>query len=641
MDPEVAATGRGRAGTEAVPWPYVEWPASGHRGPGPMAAVQRRLLSVPRAWRFTAFGVLALLAAAAVGYTTSRNPTALEPDFAVLVRVLVILAFSAAGIYAHTSRVQARMGSLLLGAAVFSCIWLLNGSANALLFSLAAPLSGAASVMLAYLLLSQPNGRLHARIEHRFLWRLGAPLALLWAILYEVSGQPPFRTPLLRCAPHCPHNVFGASGSGGSGAVIAALFIGSWLVFSVGPPLLLLRRSRGASAPMRRSLVPVLGVSVALAAVAGLYLVFMVAAPRPGAIVGAAYICVAAAVPVAILAGLSLERLYMGQALVEFVNQLARDRGADPQPLLAASLNDPTLRVAYRRPGRGTYVDFAGRPFREGGTNQALVSLESDGRQVAVVLYDAELDDQRSFLEAAGTAAVFRLEQAQLEADLRASTSELAASRVRMMEAADEERRRLERDLHDGVQQHLVGVRIKLGMAAEAMEADPVHGRQVLDSVGREMDDVLHELRAMAHGIYPALLRERGLGEALRSAAREAPTAVGCRAMSIGRYSEEVEVAVYFCCLEALQNAVKHAGPDAETMITLWQEGARLNLEVRDSGQGFDSKQSSDGAGLANMRDRIHTVQGTITIDSSPGHGTSVRGSVPVPVSVDPAVRSS
>jgi signal transduction histidine kinase len=195
---------------------------------------------------------------------------------------------------------------------------------------------------------------------------------------------------------------------------------------------------------------------------------------------------------------------------------------------------------------------------------------------------------------------------------------------------AHAERRRLERDLHDGVQQHLVGIRIKLDLAAETIKGDPAQGEQVLASVGQQLDDVLGEVRSLARGIYPSLLSEQGVVEALRAVGRSAPRPIAIRSRSVGRYAEEIEVAVYYCCLEALQNISKHAGPDPTASIILSEEGPLLRFEVSDSGVGFDSGNVVLGAGLVNMRDRIEAVEGELELLSREGHGTTIRGFVPV-----------
>ena len=160
-------------------------------------------------------------------------------------------------------------------------------------------------------------------------------------------------------------------------------------------------------------------------------------------------------------------------------------------------------------------------------------------------------------------------ERARLTAELAASRRELEASRVRILEAADAERRRLERDLHDGVQQQLLGLRLKLDIAAETVAQEPASGQEMLAAVGHQIDDVLATLRSLARGIYPAVLAERGLPEAIKSVARLSPVPVTVRSQGLGRYRQELEVAVYFCCLEALQNVAKHAGEGARATVTL------------------------------------------------------------------------
>ena len=297
---------------------------------------------------------------------------------------------------------------------------------------------------------------------------------------------------------------------------------------------------------------------------------------------------------------------------------------------MAAALRDPLLKVAYRRPGRGTYVDSAGRPVNELPDETAITWVERDHQPVAAVMYNEDLAGYEPFVQAAGAAALIRLEKTQAEADLKASTADLASSRIRLMEMAHSERRRLERDLHDGVQQHLVGLRIKLDMAAETVREDLERGEQALASVGEQMDDVLHELRSLAGGIYPSLLHDCGLREALRAAARNSPLPVAVRAGGIGRYPEDLEIAVYFCCLEALQNVAKHAGPDATTMLTLEADGDDLCFCVHDSGIGFDPEDAPPGNGLMNMRDRIEAVGGTLKVNARRGRGTTVRGRVTV-----------
>jgi len=612
----------GRAGDDARGSPYLPQTVR--------AAVVGLWGLVPLAWRLVSVAALGAAAAAAVGYVTSRNPWAAPAHIAVTVRVLIIVTLIAAGVYAQTSKIQARMGGLLIAVGFFSALWLLNGSSDRLLFSIGALCAGPAPVLFAYLLLAHPTGRLRSPTERRFLWRTGGVLTALWTLAFIMTRQPPLKTPLLRCTPHCPSNVFSlGSATDDILAVKVALVLAS-ITLALGTAVLLYRRARTASDPVRHSLTPIWLIATVSAALLGAYLISLAAGLRMVTAIGAAYVEVAIAVPIAILIGLGIEQLFVAQALADFVNQLGQSPKADPEDLMAGALRDHSLRIAYRRPGLGTYVDSSGLPIAKLPRDRAITWIERDRLPVAAVIYNSELADQERFLQAAGAAALMRLEKAQLETDLKASAADLAASRGRLMEMAHAERRRLERDLHDGVQQQLVGLRIKLDLAADTIKQDPLRGERMLASVGEQMDDVLHGLRLLARGIYPSVLHERGLAEALRSAARSSPVATVVRGTGVGRYAEDVEVAVYFCCLEGLQNVVKHAGPGANATITLREDGQRLRFEVRDSGVGFDVATAPPGTGLTNMRDRIEAVDGTLAITSTPGHGTLVAGSVPV-----------
>jgi signal transduction histidine kinase len=455
--------------------------------------------------------------------------------------------------------------------------------------------------------------------------------ATLWIVTYILTRQPPLKTPLMMCTPHCPRNVLSFDLATRVGEPWQVPMLAAWIAIALGPPILLLRRARSSSTPLRRSLTPVLVAATTSAVLLIVSLLLRLAGARLHSAFAAAYVEVGTvAVTLAILIGLARERLFFGEALVDFVNQLGKSPVDDPQALLADAMRDPSLTIAYRRPGVGTYVNALGEQVTDLPKDRAITWIERRGLPVAAVMYDPELADQERFVQAAGSAALMGLEKAQLEADLRASVADLEASRVRLMESANLERQRLERDLHDGVQQQLTAVRIKLDMAAEKIQEDVVEGERMLSSVGKQVDDVLQGLRRLARGIYPSVLHERGLVDALKSMAFSSPISVVVRGIATGRYPEDVEVAVYFCCLEAVQNVVKHAGGDAEATLHLWQDGSRLFFEIRDSGQGFDPDAASDGLGLTNMRDRIEAVGGTLTITSSPGFHTSVRGAVPV-----------
>jgi signal transduction histidine kinase len=235
-------------------------------------------------------------------------------------------------------------------------------------------------------------------------------------------------------------------------------------------------------------------------------------------------------------------------------------------------------------------------------------------RQVGLTLHNVRLD---SALQAS-------LDQVRRQAEA------LPASSGRIVAAADAERRRIERDIHDGAQQQLVALAVRLRLARQFVERDPAKAGAMLAELGQTVEDTLRELRELAHGIYPPLLLDKGLPEALASAARRSILPAQLVRTDVGRYSPEVEAAVYFCCLEALQNAAKHAGTGASLAIRLWEDQGGLLFEVADDGVGFDARRKSAGVGFTNMNDRLGAIGGSLRVESAPGRGTKIQGAVPL-----------
>ena len=213
---------------------------------------------------------------------------------------------------------------------------------------------------------------------------------------------------------------------------------------------------------------------------------------------------------------------------------------------------------------------------------------------------------------------------------LRRQAAELQASRARIVAAADSERRRIERNLHDGAQQHLTALAIKLRLASELAGQDGGALAKSLEDLSGEVGDAARELRDLAHGIYPPLLAESGLPAALAAAARRSTLPTTVDAADLGRYPAEVEATVYFCCLEAIQNASKHAGEGATLALRLREDAGRLAFDVVDDGQGFDAQARGLGAGFRNMADRLGALGGSLQVKSAPQRGTTVSGVIPV-----------
>ena len=234
-------------------------------------------------------------------------------------------------------------------------------------------------------------------------------------------------------------------------------------------------------------------------------------------------------------------------------------------------------------------------------------------RQVGLAMHNAQLD----------TALQSSLDELRRQAD------ELRASRARVVASGDAERRRVERNLHDGAQQHLVALAINLRLAKDVVSEDPEAAIAMLDELGVAVQDTIKELRELAHGIYPPLLVDSGLPEALRAVANRSPLNVDLVTEGIGRYGRDIEAAIYFCCLEALQNAGKHA-PESHVTIRIWEESGGLLFEVSDDGPGFDVVLAQRGHGYTNMMDRLGAIGGAVRWESQPGVGTTIRGSVPL-----------
>ena len=298
---------------------------------------------------------------------------------------------------------------------------------------------------------------------------------------------------------------------------------------------------------------------------------------------------------------------------------------------LASTLGDPGLEIAYPDAGGGgAWTDAGGRPFAlpAPGSGRCVTNVRSRGRTIAAIVHDEALADQQEYVEAVAGYALVALENQRLADRVGSALAEVQRSRTRIIATADRERRRIERDLHDGAQQRLVALRIQLDLLEQQFDEHPEHVRQKLHSLGNDVEETLDSIRSLARGVYPSLLASEGLSEALRAAAMTGPIATSVNPDGAGRYPQEVESAVYFCCLEALQNASKHAKGVRSITISLSQDD-ELRFEVRDDGGGFDPAGTPTGEGLTNMRDRLAAVGGAVTITSAPGEGTLVAGSVP------------
>ena len=291
--------------------------------------------------------------------------------------------------------------------------------------------------------------------------------------------------------------------------------------------------------------------------------------------------------------------------------------------VLAAAFGDPALEVAF--PRNGGWVGADGQTLALDGGHS--VSEVRDGSEVvAAIVHDGARPD---LVDAGVSMARIVLDNERLAAEAAASLREVLDSRARLSVGAERERRRIERDLHDGAQQRLVALRIELELAEELVRRDPERGADRLRDLEHAVDEALEEVRTLAHGVYPPLLADRGIPEALKAATKRSRLPVELDARDVGRYPPEVESAVYFCVLEALQNALKHATGVTGAEIHLdGSASGELRFEVRDDGAGAPDGAITPGTGITNMRDRLSAIGGEVMLSSGPG-GTVVRGRAP------------
>ena len=586
--------------------------------------------------KLVALSLSAIALTAATAVLTASNHTPEAAALAASGRALMVGIPFAVGLYAWRRGLGRRFGPLLVLMAVVASLTTLAESGNEVAYSSGRVAGWVFEVGLVYLILSFPSGRLSSSVDRWLVGVTAGVAALLFlpsAALVEFYPEP---SPYGSCDGDCPPNAFFLLGA--EPAVVDSLVrpvreILTALLF-VGVTLRLTQRIRRASPPMSRTLAPLLVVATIRCATLAIALPIRAASPGSPLLDVLLWI-LALALPlmaVAFLAGELHSRLFVASAL----ERLGAMIGPTPssgtlRSALAETLDDESLEVASWAPGTGGWVGADGSPVALPGpdSGRSATEVRYGRRRVAILIHDEALGEDPGFVEAVGAYALVAFENRRLLARDQASTREVHESRSRILASANQERQRIERDLHDGAQQQLVALRIHLELIGETLDSDPARAREKLHALGDEVEGTLDSIRSLARGVYPALLEDRGLVEALRSVTRGMPIHASVNPDGSGRYTPEVEAAVYFCCLEAVQNASKHAAGARHITISLTQ-GERLGFEVRDDGGGFDTTVSASGAGLVNMRDRLAALGGELTLTSAPGEGTAVTGSLPV-----------
>jgi signal transduction histidine kinase len=300
------------------------------------------------------------------------------------------------------------------------------------------------------------------------------------------------------------------------------------------------------------------------------------------------------------------------------------------QAALARALGDPSLELTFWLHTEQRYVDTRGHPVDLATLPQArtVTVVEDGGRPLAALVHDPSLLDEAGTVQAAAAAAQLALENARLQAELLAHLGDVRASRARIVTAGDAERRRIERDLHDGAQQRLLGIRLSLRVARSRLEGEHGELDELLTEAEAELAGTLEDLRALARGIHPAVLTEEGLAAAVEALARRASLPVTLAALPDRRLPAPVEAAAYYVAAEALANVAKHAHATAVTVSVSPTED-RLVIDIRDDGAG--GARATAGGGLVGLQDRVAALDGTLRVEGQPGAGTCVHAEIPLP----------
>jgi signal transduction histidine kinase len=596
-----------------------------------------RVTHKPRVGVVAALSVAALAACgAAVALTLSGNQSrnsVLEAE----IRAAMIALPIAAGLFAWNRDPWRRFARLLVIAGFAWSLTTLTQSSDGVLYSMGRVSGWFVEPFVIFLVLAFPSGRLTARPERALVAAILVLVAVFYLptmLLVDSYATP---SPWSSCG-DCPANAFMVLGSEPSfvDAVIVPFREVATVLLFAGVAAVLVTRIRSGTPLMRITLVPVLAVAIlhTVALIAGI--VTRRAFPGEATEVLAWVIALSfAGVAVGFMVGLWAWRLFENRALRRLAAGLAAHPAAltlsETSELLCESM-DRSLEILQRpRDEPDGWVDMGGRPSRlvSSGGARCVTEISGDDGRVVAVIHDAALRDDPTFLDVTRASVLKALELERLSAELRASLRELNASRARIITSADRERQRIERDLHYGAQQSLVALRIRLELAGDLLRESPARAEQVLGELGREVDGALEQVRSLARGVYPSLLADRGLSDALGSAALRSPVRTTVDSDGIGRYPPDIETAVYFCCLEGMQNALKHAGGLTSISVSL-SVGDDLHFEVRDDGAGFTEDDTRSGSGLTNMRDRLAAVGGDLVIRTAPGDGTSVSGAVPL-----------
>jgi signal transduction histidine kinase len=577
----------------------------------------------------------AVAAAAVAVWVTLRADFLAHPGWLAAQKADMILGPVLTGLYWMRRRPESRFGPLLVATGFIAVPYILQSSRNPVLFATGVLWETPIYLSALALILTFPSGHIDG-MAARAIFAVGAIASVVNCAIVLLLPQLVGDGSISDCRLACPAN--GLRIASPDPSLIVELARGirvAVVVIALATIVLIVWRLVTGTPPRRRALA--IGAPVALAFLVSQAAyqsarVFELKAGETYSVFQWAIVGTRSSIWYGFLLALIAAELFAGRMLRRVViESLRRPAPSELEATLRGPLADPTMRLAFRVPTTDTWVDAQGARLEspDPASGRVLTEVQRDGRVAAAIVHDAQLAEEPELLQAAGAIVLLVQENTELEAGWKASLSDLLDSRRRIVAASEGERRKLERDLHDGAQQRLVSLRIRLAIASEQAVGDPV-AQSTLGELEGDLDEAIDELRGLAHGIFPSVLADSGLLPALRAVGLRGPRAVEVRGRRIARYSPEIESAVYYCCLEAVQNATKHAGPEARIVARLSADSEHLRLEVSDDGPGFDVAVGNGGVGLRNMEDRLGAVRGHLVITTSPGNGTRISGTVPI-----------
>jgi signal transduction histidine kinase len=524
-------------------------------------------------------------------------------------------SFVAAGLIAWQRRPANRVGALMVATGfLFFAEQLPADVDSSLAQTLAMLFSGYWTVPFAILLLVFPQGRwIKGRLEQLVVVAVAAHLILqpAWLFVLEEPGLA---------------NDLGFWPNDRAEDWIDKAQRGSLMLGTASLCGVIGWRWWKASTPLRRVLVPVLVGGAAMLSLAGMLAVDLINGTRSQTQLNITLVALAI-VPLAFLGGLLRSRLARVAVADLVVGLRDNPSPAELREALARSVGDPALELVYWLPELGSYVDANGREVErpEPDTGRVSTPIDRAGMHIASLIHDPSLNDEPELLAAVTAAAAIALENSRLSVELHARLDDLRASRSRVVEAAQTERQRLERNLHDGAQQRLVAMSLELTLLERRFAHDE-EAKRAVDQVRRELSESLEELRELARGIHPAIVTGHGLGVALEAVAARSPVPVTLDVELEDRVSDAIEVAAFYLVTESLTNVAKYASATS-ARVEITRAGDELVIEVVDDGCG--GADSGAGSGLRGLADRVEALDGRLQVSSPMGGGTRVRAEIP------------